>query len=345
MNFRQNFRSIIWLGIKFGIIGGLLGLVLHDYWKNPQTFIYTVVIGFIIGFFVGIIEPIFSKSKINKLPYSFILLIRAFIYFLISIISVAAVLFSYLKITGFNLQDLGNPQKLELIKNNYFLTNLNILTILVIIFIATFVWQLNSFFGKGVLINYLSGKYHKPIVEERIFMFLDLNDATTIAEKLGSEKFSSFLRDFFNDIDIAITTSKGEVYQYVGDEIVVIWNTKYGLKDNNCISAFYSAVESIKSKEEYYKQNYGVIPNFKASFHIGEVTITEVGSSKKEIAYHGDTINTASRICSLAGTLKTNLLISKTLYEKLDLNSSIKLIDLGKHSLKGKEEVIHVYGK
>lgn len=61
-------------------------------------------------------------------------------------------------------------------------------------------------------------------------MFLDLNDATTFAEKLGSKKYSSFLNDFFNDLDPAFTKTKGRVFQYVGDEVVIIMtNTSSGL--------------------------------------------------------------------------------------------------------------------
>ena len=63
--------------------------------------------------------------------------------------------------------------------------------------LATFLWQLKNFFGRGVVSNYLIGRYHKPRVENRIFMFLDLNDATAIAEKLGSKEYSSYLSDFF----------------------------------------------------------------------------------------------------------------------------------------------------
>jgi adenylate cyclase len=189
----------------------------------------------------------------------------------------------------------------------------------------------------------LTGKYHKPSIEERIFMFLDLNDATTIAEKLGSKKYSSFLSEFFKDIDIAFSQNRGKIFQYVGDEVVVIWKPKTGLKDNRCIRSFFSAENIIQNRNTYYMENYNVVPSFKASLHLGEVTITEIGVSKKEIVYHGDTMNTASRICGSAHKLDKSLLISGSLYEKLELNNEFEFEDLGKHLLKGKDEEVHLF--
>jgi adenylate cyclase len=122
---------------------------------------------------------------------------------------------------------------------------------------------------KGVLLNYLTGRYHKPSIEGRIFMFLDLNDATTIAEKLGSKTYSSFLSDFFKDIDSAFTKAKGQVFQYVGDEVVIIWKLKQGLKNNNCVNAYHSALIILENKKDYYLNSYNMLPTFKASLHLG----------------------------------------------------------------------------
>jgi adenylate cyclase len=202
---------------------------------------------------------------------------------------------------------------------------------------------LKSFFGKGVLLNYLTGRYHKPSIEDRIFLFLDLNDATTIAEKLGSKRYSSFLSEFFKDIDLAFTETKGRIFQYVGDEVVVIWKPKDGLKNNNCIKSYFLAKNILINKQDYYIKTYNVVPTFKASLHMGEVTITEIGVSKKEIVYHGDTINTASRLCASAHMLEKSITISKELHDRLESDPDIVFEDLGGHLLKGKDEKIFLF--
>jgi len=340
------FKKLItysYLGIKFGIVGSLIGFVLHVTWGNLDELKYTIITGFIIGFFIGLFELIFSSSNVKRLPYSVLLLFRTIFYFLITIISVYSLLLINLKNNGLELMSLADPQKFEEIRDVYFLTNINTIYVLIFSLVATFVWQLKSFFGKGVLFNYLTGRYYKPSIEDRIFMFLDLNDPTTLAEKLGSKKYSSFLSDFFNDLDLAFTKTKGHVFQYVGDEVVIIWKPKNGLKNNNCINSYFFAVDILESKKEYYLNKYKIFPFFKASLHLGEVTITEIGASKKEIVYHGDTINTASRICSSAHMLGKNILISKALHDKLNSDINIVFDDLREQSLKGKDEKIHIY--
>lgn len=249
----------------------------------------------------------------------------------------------YLKSNGLGSAALGNLQKFEEIKEVYFLTNLHLLNVLAVVLIGTFFWQLKSFFGKGVLFNYLVGKYHKPTIEERIFMFLDLNEATTIAEKLGPKKYSSLLRSFFNDLDDAFTQTNGQVFQYVGDEVVVIWNSKKGLKNSACIKAFEIALDNLEKNKEDYLKAYDMFPKFKAALHIGEVSITEIGVSKKEIAYHGDAINTTARICGSAHELGRNLLISKDLYKKLPKTKEFLYKELGDYSFKGKYKKIGLY--
>jgi adenylate cyclase len=91
----------------------------------------------------------------------------------------------------------------------------------------------------SVLNNFFTGKYHIPIVEERIFMFLDMKASTTIAENLGHVKYFEMLKEYYSDISNSIIKYSGEIYQYVGDDIVVSWKLKNGLQNNNCVECFF----------------------------------------------------------------------------------------------------------
>jgi len=59
-------------------------------------------------------------------------------------------------------------------------------------------------------------------------MFIDLNDSTTIAEKIGDIEYNKFLNNFFYDITDSIIENYGRIYRYVGDEVVVSWKLKKG---------------------------------------------------------------------------------------------------------------------
>ena len=84
--FVNDFKYYLILGIKFGIVGSLIGFILHAIWGNFEEIKYTIFNGFLIGFFVGFFELIFSNPKVEKLSYSVLLLFRTISYFLITII-------------------------------------------------------------------------------------------------------------------------------------------------------------------------------------------------------------------------------------------------------------------
>ena len=61
-------------------------------------------------------------------------------------------------------------------------------------------------------------------------------------------------------------------------------------------SAFFQAKKNIEDKRDHYLASYGNVPKFKGGAHVGSVVVTEVGKLKKELVYHGDVVNTTSRI-------------------------------------------------
>jgi len=58
--------------------------------------------------------------------------------------------------------------------------------------------------------NFFLGKYHHPVAEERIFMFVDMNSSTTIAENLGHVKYFEMLKEYFVDLSGAVIESPGD---------------------------------------------------------------------------------------------------------------------------------------
>ena len=199
-------------------------------------------------------------------------------------------------------------------------------------------------FGKHNFLKMLLGTYRKPQEEQRIFMFLDLKDSTTIAENLGHFKYSQFIQECFYDLNEIVPKHDAEIYQYVGDEAVLTWNYKKGLANNNCVSFYFSFQQKLQSKDDYYLEKFGVKPKFKAGLHGGKLIVAEVGTIKKELAYHGDVINTAARIQALCNDYNELLMISETLLNELAVDSSVDLKEIGEISLKGKEKLLNLFG-
>jgi adenylate cyclase len=193
------------------------------------------------------------------------------------------------------------------------------------------------------MFNLIIGKYHYPRVENRIFMFLDMKDSTTHAENLGHIKFSSLIQDSLNDLTSAIIEHKVEVYQYVGDEAVLTWNLHNGFENTNCLQVYYSFQKTLERKKAYYENEYGFVPFFKAGVHLGDVTVSEVGIVKREIAYHSDVLNTAARIQGKCNEFEAELLISEDLRNKLKGSQYFNFKHIGGLSLKGKQQLVNIY--
>jgi adenylate cyclase len=212
-----------------------------------------------------------------------------------------------------------------------------------IIVVTQFYTEVSEKIGHGVLNNFFTGKYHTPKQEERIFMFLDMASSTTIAEEFGHVKYFEMLKTYYADLSDPIVNYSGEIYEYVGDEIVVSWKPEKGLKDNNCIQCFIAMKRALNKRKNKYIQKFGLVPGFRAGFHVGNVTAGEIGVVKKEIIFTGDVLNTTSRIQGLCKEYNVDILISADLAKRLHQNSKFHFKSLGDTGLRGKEEKIELF--
>jgi adenylate cyclase len=216
----------------------------------------------------------------------------------------------------------------------------NILWWAPIVALTQFALQVNDKFGRGVLWSFIKGKYHSPVEETRIFMFVDLVSSTQIAEKLGNKKYHNLLRDFFADVTNPIIFNSGDIYQYVGDEIVISWKMKEGIENNECIQCYFDMMQSIADNKEKYMARYQLVPEFKAGMHYGKVCAGEVGIIKRDITYSGDVLNTTSRIQGKCNEYKVKFLTSDELLSKLSLKNFYKSKSIGDIELRGKGQKI-----
>jgi len=196
--------------------------------------------------------------------------------------------------------------------------------------------------GHDVLLNFYTGKYHKPVIERRIFMFLDMKDSTVTAEKLGHVQYFKLLEAYYELMSNPIINCLGEVYQYIGDEVVVTWKSDRGFIDNNCVKCFFDIKENLQLKHTHFMNEYGVIPDFKAGVHVGETTVGEIGALKKEIVFVGDVLNTTARIQGTCNENNADLIISDELMSGLDEKRMVTH-SLGNIRLKGKAKGIELF--
>jgi adenylate cyclase len=214
-------------------------------------------------------------------------------------------------------------------------------------FVASFVFntapRIRMLVGPRVLANFLLGRYHRPLREERVFMFLDLVGSTRLAEQYGDMQVQNLIAQFFFDIAGPIADSGGETHRYIGDEVVVTWPLDVASRDARCVRCALAIRDRVAARADSYRQRFGTVPAFRIGMHGGAVVASEVGDDRREIVYFGDTVNTAARLESLCKELGRDFLVSGPLLARLDLPPGTMAEPLGPIALKGKAAPIEVF--
>jgi len=293
--------------------------------------------GVIMGIVYATVEFIFEKHSSKRRSIGLTILIKTILYlFLIIVIATSMI---ELGTRHFDFQknnELGWWRQ----DKSFWIT---VVYFVISSLIFNFIKISNEKFGKGIFLKMLLGRYKNPKEEKRIFMFLDLKSSTTIAEALGHFKYSQLIQDCFYDLNDIVPKYAAEIYQYVGDEAVLSWPYQKGLANNNCVALFFAYQNLLKSRTQYYTDKYGLLPEFKAGLHGGKLMVAEVGVVKKELAFHGDVINTSARIQGECNKHNVPVLISEELKDDLHKDNNYATKSIGNLLLKGKKEALNVF--
>lgn len=351
---RMNFGKVIVITICYILISIFVAVfndaLLHSVFSTGISNLYNFRAYLLINILIGLIAGILGGSVLVTVN-SRLFRKKSFRYSIFTTAAAFILVFSFVSVIGIGINvkvQLGSEVTLSEFTTRYhdLLWNLTSFTLFILWFGITlftlFLLQVNDKFGPGILGKFLMGKYHRPKKEKRFFMFLDMRSSTTIAEKLGNEQYFNLLSDLFDDITDTILDHEGEIYQYVGDEIVISWTKKNGVKKANCLNCFIQIQNKLISLNQHYKNKYGLIPEFKAGLHCGEVMAGEIGSIKKDIVYSGDVLNTTARIQELCNQYNVDFLLSKKAFDLMEDNDQFDLISLGSIELRGKESEINL---
>jgi adenylate cyclase len=303
------------------------------------SLIASVPIGFVIAFFETQSQEF--RRRHRRTRFWLYLMRRTFrlVIWFMALFAIIMIIVNWLKI---NTYETIFPHSLY----DFFATNklFEFLALaLCVSLISNFLDDLYRKLGRDAIYNLVLGKYHQVKQEERLFLFIDLNNSTDIAEEMGEMEFSHFLQDYFYDISEPIARYFGRVYQYVGDEVVVTWPLKKGLRYAVCVRCFFAIQKQINRYKDQYIKRFGRVPEFKASLHGGSVVVSEVGKYKSEIAYHGDVLNTTARMLSSCHDLNSEFVISDYVADKVTLPNYLSLETLGTFQLKGKQQEVEIH--
>ena len=302
----------------------------------------TTFIGLAGGLFFGMLDIYLSrKNYLHRINFGVIVLLKSAGYCMIAITVLFLGFYLAARVNGLSSQEALN-RTFHLYASSYFIVIM--VYLLVNTLLLNFIRQVSKKFGPGNLIHIFFGSYYQPVEEDRIFIFLDLKSSTLYAERLGHIKYSQLIQDCFYDITPVVDNYKAEIYQYVGDEVVLSWKAVNQMGYQYAILLFFAFKDKIRERSDHYLKKYGFLPEFKAGINAGRVTVAEVGVIKKEIAYHGDVLNTASRIQEQCNMHNRLLLCSEYFINKLSSYNHFKVELVNEVLLKGKQVPVRIYG-
>ena len=221
--------------------------------------------------------------------------------------------------------------------------------ILAIAFIASLlfgaIFELWRLVGGRVLGSFLLGTYHRPKRELCIVMFLDIQGSTALAERMGEVRVHDLITQFFFDIDEPIAEHGGEVHSYVGDAVIVTWPLSQDFEKNaRALRCFFAAEDKMAELSPAYAQEFGVVPRFRAGVHAGPVVVSECGDAKRQIAYFGDTMNVAARLCDHCKVAYEALLISADLLRCTTVPTGLVVGTGASVALRGRQAAVEIHG-
>ena len=197
--------------------------------------------------------------------------------------------------------------------------------------------------GERTFREIIRGRYRRPVGEERFFLFVDVVGSTPVAERLGPLTVHRYLDRVFRLASEPVDEHRGEVYQYVGDEIVITWTVAEGRAEARPLACFFAIEAALAQAAPDFERDFGTVPKLRAALHAGEVVTGEIGGSRRAIVFHGDVMNTTSRIENATRELGRPFLVSEEALKRLDGAERYRLDDLGPQRLRGREAPMRVY--
>jgi adenylate cyclase len=326
--------ALIGAGVGAGIAGATAG---PDTRSLLASLLISIPIGVIDALLMGssiagiefFLLPRASMRRLDALPFAVVFLLKTLVYGAIA----AAVL-------------AGQPGErlLGVVRASSTRTELiSVCLALVLVAVMVMMFQAAGLVGYRTFMALSLGRYRRPFAERRFFLFVDVVGSTAIAERLGALEAHRFLAAVFATVAEPVERYRGEIYQYVGDEIVITWVEADGVADARAVLCFFAMGAALAADASRFVQRFGVQPELRAALHLGEVIAGEVGQVRRAIVFHGDVMNTTGRLEQATREVGCLFIASAEALASLDPPAEIRTHDLGALALRGRVEPVHAF--
>jgi adenylate cyclase len=212
------------------------------------------------------------------------------------------------------------------------------------VLVANLALGITNIIGLRAFLNFIIGRYHTPVEENRFVLFVDIAGSTGLAERLGGIAIHRLLDRTFRLLTLSVIDYRGEVLNYVGDEVIVTWRERSGAVDCRPLRCFAAMRDELSRAASQLQREFGVVPRIRGSLHFGPVIVGEIGDLKRAIVFNGDVMNTAARLEELSRNVDGGFLASRAAMERFASGPPFAVRDLGRLAIRGRADGIDVVG-
>jgi adenylate cyclase len=116
-----------------------------------------------------------------------------------------------------------------------------------------------------------------PVEENRFVLFVDFAGSTRLAEHWGGIGIHRLLDHIFRFL--TLSDYRGEVLNYVGDEVIVTWPELSGSAGCLPLRCLASMRDELTSATGPLEREFGVVPRIRGKFAFGPVIVGEIGAT------------------------------------------------------------------
>ena len=180
--------------------------------------------------------------------------------------------------------------------------------------------------------------------EYAVVMFTDLQGFTSLSETMPPTDAVALLNDYMTKMVVILKKYEGTLDKIMGDGIMAYFNIPDPVEHSEEKSVLCALeMQAVMVQWRAQCEEMGVPPlKARIGIHAGEVVVGLMGA-EQQMSYTiiGDTVNTAARLEPLNKELKTEILISEALQQKLPPEIHTRFV--GELEIRGRKEGIRAY--
>jgi adenylate cyclase len=173
-------------------------------------------------------------------------------------------------------------------------------------------------------------------------LFSDIRGFTPLSESMKPDEIATLLTEYFTEMVECVFRHGGMLDKFIGDAVMAQWGAPLGNEDDadRALQAAVDMMAALSTLNARWLAQGRPTLEIGIGLNYGEAFAGNIGSERRlEFTVIGDTVNTASRLCSAADA--GDILLSESM--KRALHSAPALEKRPAMALKGKKGSIHVY--